>query len=198
MPKFKSREEYEEWKASLSGERESASGQPEPWKKPVLIQLIGWAFIVLSVFMIFGGISGLASAAMLNEMEFDITSLKEETYNMPELFHVFLFILKYSIEVSFLFILVAFFVLISGIFFLQLKGWARTALELFSWAAAAVFVAGVILWVSAWMDAPDAPSAAASMFGVMIGVIVLAFYASVPVTALIVLRRRSVKNFFTY
>jgi hypothetical protein len=198
MPKFKSREEYEEWKASLSRERESASDQSEPWKKPVLIRLIGWAFIVLSVFMISGGISGLASSALLNEIEFDITSLKEETYNMPELFHVFLFILKYSIELSFLFILIAFFVLISGIFFLQLKGWARTALEVFSWAAAAVVVAGVTLWVSAWMDAPDAPSAAASMFGAMIGVIVLAFYASVPVTALIVLRRRSVKDFFTY
>lgn len=197
MPKFKSREEYEEWKASRSGQRERASDEPEPWKKPVLIRLIGWAFIIFSIFMIFGGISGLTSATMLNAMEFDILSLREETYNMPALFHVFLFILKYSIEFSFLFIMVAFFILIAGISFLQLKRWARTALEVFSWAAAAVTVAGAILWVSAWMNAPDAPSAAASMFGAMIGVIVLTFYASVPVTALIVLRRRSVREFFT-
>ncbi|NIS75059.1 MAG: hypothetical protein GTO08_07225 [Deltaproteobacteria bacterium] len=115
---------------------------------------------------------------------------------MPVLFHVFLFTLKHSIELSFLFTLFGFFVLIAGIFFLQLKAWARTALEVFSWSAAAVVVCGAVLWVSAWVNTPDSSSASASLLGAMIGVIVLAVYASVPVTALIVLRRQSVREFF--
>ncbi len=196
MPKFRSREEYEQWKASQAVERKSASVLQEPWKKPVLVQLIGWAFIVLSVFMILGGLSGLSGSAFLVKMELDITAMEKGLTGMPVLFHVFLFTLKHSIELSFLFTLFGFFVLIAGIFFLQLKAWARTALEVFSWSAAAVVVCGAVLWVSAWVNTPDSSSASASLLGAMIGVIVLAVYASVPVTALIVLRRQSVREFF--
>ncbi|UCF87124.1 MAG: hypothetical protein JSV71_06505 [Nitrospiraceae bacterium] len=76
-----------------------------------------------------------------------------------------------------------------------MKPWARTVLEIFSWFALFFIISIGILWTDAWIGGHN-PSASFSMFGVTMGLVIMLLYAAVPVTALVLLRYRSVRAAF--
>jgi hypothetical protein len=198
MPKFKSREEYEQWKANRLEFKNGADIQPRPNKKPGLILAVGWGFIALSCLMILGGLSGLIWSIQLQQIEFNFGSMESisDLNEMPGIFKLFLFVLRHPMFFAFLLTCFAVLVLIAGIFFLMLKTWAKISLEVFSWIALALFAIIGILWVSFWFSGPESGGGFLSCFGSLVGIFVGGVYAAVPVTAIIVLRRPAVKEAF--
>lgn len=195
MPRFKSHEEYERWKAERLRHQSRTDLQSRFRKRPGLVLAIGWGFIVLAIFMILSGLSGLPSAAFMEEVVSNFSETDTGYKNFPALFKVFLFSMKHITILSLLFILIALFVLGAGVFFLKMKPWARTVLEVFSWVALVFIIGTGLLWAAAWMGGQDS-SAPFSMFGVTIGFVIMLLYAAVPVTALVLLRYKSVREAF--
>jgi hypothetical protein len=195
MPRLKSHEEYERWKAERFKRQSKTDLQSRFQKRPGLVLAIGWGFIVLAVFMILSGLSGLPSAAFMEEAVSNFSETYTGYGKIPALFKVFLFSIKHIRALSLLFILIAIFVLVTGIFFLKLKPWARTVLEAFSWVALVFIIGTGFLWADVWISGPDS-SASISMIGVTIGFIIMIIYAAVPVTALVLLRYKSVREAF--
>ncbi|TNF54838.1 hypothetical protein EP227_03660 [bacterium] len=195
MPRLKSHEDYERWKAERLKRQSRTDLESRFRKRPGLVLAIGWGFIVLAIFMILSGLSGLPSAAFMEEVVSDVPEADTGYRKFPALFKVFLFSIKHITALSLLCIFIALVVLVTGVFFLKMKSWARTVLEIFSWFALVFIVSIGILWADAWVGGHD-PSASFSMFGVTMGLVIMLFYAAVPVTALVLLRYRSVRAAF--
>ncbi len=78
----------------------------------------------------------------------------------------------------------------------MLKTWAKTSLEVFSWGTV-IFIAFLgLLWILTWASASGTSTASSTLFGTVIGLIVTAFYAAIPVTFIVLLRQRSIKDAF--
>ncbi|UCF87125.1 MAG: hypothetical protein JSV71_06510 [Nitrospiraceae bacterium] len=68
MPRLKSHEDYERWKAERLKRQSRTDLESRFRKRPGLVLAIGWGFIVLAIFMILSGLSGLPSAAFMEEV----------------------------------------------------------------------------------------------------------------------------------
>jgi hypothetical protein len=91
MPRFKSHEEYERWKAERLRHQSRTDLQSRFRKRPGLVLAIGWGFIVLAIFMILSGLSGLPSAVFMEEVVSNFSETGTGYKNFPALFKVFLF-----------------------------------------------------------------------------------------------------------
>jgi hypothetical protein len=195
LPKFKNRQEYEIWKASNSGEKEDNFLHKSPDSKPLLVTAIGWGFIVFAFLMILGSLSGLAQSAIFDDFftlfnNFD----KAETspQNMPLFFQIMMFSMRHMMVLAILLLCLAVSVLVASIFFLRLKRWARTFLEVFSWIALGLICIMGILFTSLWFGGP----AFFSMFGVLVSLFITLSFAAIPGAAVFALRNETVKNSF--
>lgn len=195
MPRLRSHEDYERWKVERLKRQSRTDLESRFRKRPGLVLAIGWGFIVLAIFMILSGLSGLPSAAFMEEVASDLPEADTGYRKLPALFKVFLFSMEHITELSLLCIFIALVVLVAGIFFLRMKPWARVVLEVFSWFALVLIIGIGFLWADVWMGGQD-PSATFSMFGVTMGLVIMLLYAAVPITALVLLRDRSVRAAF--
>jgi hypothetical protein len=198
MPEFKNREEYERWKETKAGTNNEGKTGNLPAKKTSLVLFVGLGFILVSCIMIVSGLSGLTMSIYMHDFIGQVQeSMLQDADAMPEdlpaLFSLLFFIFRHSLFFSSLFLLISVFVLISGIFLLKRKQWARTGLEVFSWTAIVVISLFTLLWVFMWAGEPDA---AAGFFGAGIGIMVMLFYAAVPIAGLILLRHGSIRKEF--
>ncbi|OGW38285.1 MAG: hypothetical protein A2Y97_04690 [Nitrospirae bacterium RBG_13_39_12] len=168
-------------------------------KKPILLILIGWGFIVFAVLMILGGLSGLIQSSLIQKFfnQANFNNMEPMPDKMPVLFRIMLFMMMHMMFFSSLLVVIAAFVLITGIFFLRLKSWARTSLEIFSWAAMVIACIKGILFMSFWISAPQQDSPAfVSFSGVFVGLFITLAIAAIPGTAAVALRLKKVKELF--
>jgi hypothetical protein len=198
MPKFKNREEYERWKETKAGTNNERETGNLPGKGTGLVLFVGLGFIFVSCIMIVSGLSGLTMSIYMHDflgqfqesMMQDVDAMPED---LPLLFSVLFLIFRHSLFFSCLFLLISVFVLVSGIFFLKRKPWARTGLEVFSWTSIALITWFTLLWVFMWAGESDS---ATGFFGAGIGIIVMLFYAAVPIAGLFLLRHGSIRKEF--
>jgi amino acid transporter len=195
MPRFGSREEYENWKAGRLNHRKGSDLRDSYLKRPFLVLAIGWVFIVISCLVVLGGISMALQAAFIQQSGLDPGEMGQIPRDMPVLFELLLFVMKNVMVLSIILTGIGIFALISGFYFLKQRRWARTVLEIISWISA-VFITSVgLLWIGFWISGPDSP-AHFSMFGITIGIFIMLVYTAVPVTAIVLLRHNSVKGAF--
>jgi hypothetical protein len=168
-------------------------------KKPILIIMIGWGFIVFAILMILCGISGLIQSSLIQNFfnQAELTNMEPMPDDIPILFRIMLFMIRHMMFFSFLLIVIAVFVLLASIFFLKLKRWARTSLEVFSWAAMVLVCINGILFMSVWISVPQHDSPAFfSVIGVLMGLFITLAIAAIPGTAAVALRLKKVKEVF--
>jgi hypothetical protein len=200
MQKFTNNKEYQMWKANRSDSGGRSVLQTSTNKKPVLVIMIGWGFIVFAILMILDGIFGLIQSSLIQKFfdrpDFDFSNMEPMADNIPVLFSLMLFVIKHIMFFSFLLIAIAVFVLIASIFFLRLKSWARTSLEIFSWFATVVVCIKGILFMSFWISTPQGSTAFLGLFGVLAGLFIMVAIAAIPATAALTLRNKKVKEVF--
>lgn len=89
-------------------------------KRPTCVSVIGWVWIILGVLMCFSAAMAILSSIVIGDM----------AHNDPDT----PFIFKIFPLVAVVQIIVAVIGLVSGINFLKLKAWARSILEILTWA----------------------------------------------------------------
>ena len=164
-------------------------------EKPVIILLIGWGFIVFAVLMLLVGLGGLIQSAIIEQViadQIDFTGMDSPSKDIPLLFQLILFSIRHMMVLSCMVIGIALSVIVVGFFFLKLKNWARITLEVFSWLLLVIVCIKGILFMSVWTGGP----AAFNLFGMLVGLFITVSFAAIPVTAVVVLRLRQVKENF--
>lgn len=166
-------------------------------KRPPLVTVIGWIFIIFSILMILGGVMGLTVYSfMLKAGGGNIPPVSED---MPALFKVISIVFQNFGLLVFLQIIFAVFMLIAGIQFLRLQAWAKTALEAISWLGLAFTIGFGILWVDMVSSLPvkegtTVPRDMIDVFGAAAGITIMIVWA-VPIIVIIrLLRGKTVKE----
>ena len=97
----------------------------------------------------------------------------------------------------------AVFIIIASIYFLKLHAWARTALEVVSWLGLTYIVGFGIFWLTAWISAsvsmsggkaPSSESLVFGIFGAVMGVVVIAVYATPLIVIIKFLRGKTIRE----
>jgi hypothetical protein len=195
MPKFSNREEYEQWKAERNVMRDDAIMHGVSAKRPGMVLALGIGFIVFASILFLNGLGGLVRAMIIQEIDFD--NMETMMTEMPAFFGVLLYVLQNLMVLSLLLTIIAVMVLVSAIYLLKLKVWAKQALEVFSWAVLAFIFIGGFLWVDVWSETSGSSEASFSLFGAGVGIIAALINAAIPITALILLRHRTVREAFS-
>lgn len=194
MTRFGSREEYEKWKAAGTGHPERAGSMRGPQRKPGLILAIGAGFILLACFMMLIGLWGAVASLQVQSMGFPFGEIEQEPDEIPFLFEVMLFCFTHMMTIALAVMVISIFVLSAGIFFLRLKAWAKTALEIFSWISLVFIVIAGFLVIGTWLRGPT--PVFFGIFGVAVWLFFTLVYAAVPVTALVLMRSGTIKDTF--
>lgn len=138
-------------------------------KRPTCVTVIGWAWIVIGILMCLSSVMALfASSMILSQIS---TESPDAAKNVPAFLRFFplLAVLQFG---------VAIFGIISGVNFLKLKAWSRTALEILTWLILIFVVGFMIFWVASWSFGTASSHAPIgfSIMGAVMGIIVSATY----------------------
>lgn len=169
-------------------------------KKPAAVSAVGWIYIAVSGLMILSALMSLVMFAVMRKVtggEFPPMG-----QGMPEGFKFATFMFKHYGLIAFVQLLVAGFGLYSGIEFLRLRAWARTALEVLTWLGLAYIVGFGIFWIVSWMGATSAfppaeaggPTAAFGIFGAVMGLVVSLVFAAPAIIIIVFLRKPEVRR----
>ncbi len=104
-------------------------------KRPVSVTVIGWLVVASGIWMLLGGL-GSAMQSLVWSTPFDPLPRK-----MLERFPVYAFIFRHYFAITILQCLISILEIISGIYFLRLRPWARNLIEWICW----VMIVGVLL-----------------------------------------------------
>jgi O-antigen ligase len=111
-------------------------------KRPTCVTVIGWAWIVVAILMCLSAVMALfASSMMLSQIS---SEQPDAAKNIPTFFRFFPLLAVMQL-------CVAIFGIISGINFLKLKAWSRTALEILTWLTLLFVIGFMIFWVASWL-----------------------------------------------
>lgn len=120
--------------------------------RPTSVTVISWVWIVMGILMTLGGAMGFFSFAMMQEMSggnpFPPDQLPPD---FPAEFRPMMLIFRNFQFVAAFQVVVAIFAIVSGIYFLKLRQWARTALEVLTWLALTYIVVFGSYWVYMWV-----------------------------------------------
>ena len=170
-------------------------------KRPIAVSILGGIFIGLGILAFLVGMMGVntfVSTKQLDKIDFSKFGIE-----LPDSFKPFLFISQNYDLFTVLQIIIATFVVIAGIYFLQLQAWTRTALEVVCWIGVAIVLVYSLLWGIAWLDitsqvpqGSDQPSVVFSVFGVFIIIMSMAMYFIPLIVIIFVLRKKSLREAF--
>lgn len=163
---------------------------PPELEKPASVKVIGWLFIVVAGLMILSGAMGYIAYISMKKMGGDIPPV---TPDMPGSFQRMAAVFQHIGLLIAVQVALGVVVIFAGIYFLKLRPWARTALEVFSWLGL-VYVIGfgifaLVSWVgmSSKMLIESSAQGAPPMFdimGIIIGVVAIGAWA-VPIIVII-------------
>ena len=161
--------------------------------RPAAVTVIGWCAVVLGVLTILSGVMGLFVAGVL-------PALEEVPVDISIAFPPWLF--EHWTDLSIAQIVLAVVVVIAGVGFLQLRPWARTAIEVLTWLSGLATLAFCWFWVqlarSLAAQLPDDPSFpfSAGLF-ITVGVVVVAVCIVPLVVTIRVLRAPAIRAAMT-
>ena len=169
--------------------------------RPTSMTVIGWLFIVGSVFAALAAVAALLAFNMAQQ-QMRATEMPEPPPDAPLVFHLMAAIMPFFGLLALVQLAIAAFVLYAASQFLKRRAWARTALESVTWLAILGMVGTMLLWGYTWVSMasripaqPGAPSPTSfTLFGVIVGVLAYAIYL-VPLAVIVgFLRGRTIKS----
>jgi hypothetical protein len=169
-------------------------------KRPTAITIIGWIFIVTAILMIFSSVIAFIAFSYMKQIAEEMPPIAEELPNQFRIIRIFFqhFGILALLQVAF-----AIFVLMASLYFLQLRRWARTALEIVAWLGLVYVVGFGIFWVASWINitssfpVPEVSSGPPPMFniiGATMGCVVTVVWAAPLIIIIIFLRGKSIKD----
>jgi uncharacterized protein YneF (UPF0154 family) len=169
-------------------------------KRPTAITVIGWIFIVTAILMIFSGGIAFIAFSYMKQIAEEMPPIAQE---LPNQFRVMRIIFQNFGILALLQVAFAVFVLMASLYFLQLRRWARSALEIVAWLGLVYVVGFGIFWVASWINitssfpASQVPSGLSPMFniiGAIMGGVVTVIWAVPLVIIIIFLRGKTIKD----
>ncbi len=164
--------------------------------KPLSVSVIGWIFATLGFFMTIGAV-----AFYLFNSKFDIIFEDAIFDSDINVFDFFVNIYKYYEIFSLVQFLLGGFMLISGIYFLKLKSWARTAIDALSKFFLAMLLIFTVYWGYLWLDFEGFPESNSvvdwsmmKVVAIFIGVFSLAVYGGLLYIIIMILRSKKVRS----
>ena len=156
--------------------------------RPTGLTITAWLWIVMGVLMLFSGLMGAIAYFTIGHMG----PLPEAPPDAPAVFGVMTSLFEYFGLLVLAQAAVAIVAVSAGIALLQLRAWARMAIEVLSWLAFAYFVGFGVLWLVMWLAMTgDMPHGGEHMgagmiqvLGAAMGVVVTALFA-VPLAIMI-------------
>lgn len=139
-----------------------------PQTRPAAVALIAWSWILTGALLAIGAVAVLLGAGAISPQ--DTAALPPELANMAGA-------LQESRGASLFQLIVGAVALYAGVQFLNLRAWARTALEILSWLSLLYLAIASVGWSSLWsaMSAQMAQSAMVDVSGLhTIGLVVAA------------------------
>jgi len=175
--------------------------EPRTKKRPTSVTVIAWIFIGLAALMILSGAMALAMFTFIKYSSggafapppsdelgpFGLAALLMEHFDLLALFQIN----------------IAVFIIISSIYFLKLRSWARTALEVVSWLGLTYVVGFSLFWIASWIfmssSGPRGQGASAEplifgIFGAIMGIVVMAVYAAPLIAIIWFLRGKTIRE----
>jgi len=154
----------------IHGKRETPNNVSDIYqeKRPTCVTVIGWAWIIQGALMCLSAVMALfASTMMISQIS---ATSPDANQNMPAFFRFFPLLAIVQIGV-------AVFGIVSGVNFLKLKPWSRTALEILTWLVLVFVVVFMLFWVGSWlsMTSSHAPIGF-SIMGAVMGIVILGVF----------------------
>ena len=154
-------------------------------KRPTCVSVIGWVWTILGGLMLLSSFMALISWNMVGQAA---SSDPEFQNNMPT-------IMKFFPHIASVQMIVAIIGLISGINFLRLKAWSRSALEVITWILLLAIISFGGFWQFGWVSSSMGHGPAGfDIIGVVMGVIIFAIYIVPLAIMLKYLRGEKVKG----
>lgn len=116
-------------------------------KRPSLIGVIGWCFIILAIVTILSCVISIYNMVRIDQI---VKSSPEIVNDIPNSFQLLISFLPQISAFLILQTTFAVFLLIVSIYFLKLHTWARTVLEVICWLAIISSLLFTIIWIIAW------------------------------------------------
>jgi hypothetical protein len=172
------------------------------FKRPTSITVISWVWIGIGILMVFGGFMGFISYAVMQVM----SEGQPFPPDLPPEFQaefkpMMLLFRNFHILAGAQFI-IAIIAILSGIYFLKLRSWARTTLEGLTWLSLLYIIAFGIYWVYIWIsitgnipqDEMGRGMEYFKYFGAVMGAVINLMFAAPLVIMIVTLRGKTIKS----
>jgi hypothetical protein len=169
-------------------------------KRPTAITVIGWIFLVSSILMILSGGLGFIAFSFMKQLGEEMPPIYDE---LPNQYQILRIIFQNFGIAALLQVALAIFVLMASIHFLQLRKWARYALEIITWLGLFYVVAFGIFWLVSWItitssipvsEAPFGPPPMFNIIGAIMGCVVTVGWVVPLIIIIIFLRGKTIKD----
>ena len=181
------------------------SEAPRP-VRPVAVTILGWFFIVFSVFTLISSAFALVSMQLMRSMSPE-GEFPPKGAPFPPGFGAFSWMFDHYLALVLLQAAAAVFSLYAAVRFLKLRSWSRTYFEAVNWLGLATIVFfGVFFaafWVAMTSTVPDAPSqgepppALFGVFGAVMSLFITLFNGVFPALLIWFLRSRFIRPAFS-
>ncbi len=115
-------------------------------KRPTAVSVIAWTWIVTGGFAAVTGVMSLLMFVAMPPLPSQLPPVPE----MPQGFGFMMGMFRYFVWLVLAQLALATVAIVAGIQFLQLRPWARAALEMLSWVSLIYVVGFGLFWISTW------------------------------------------------
>lgn len=166
-------------------------------ERPFSISVIGWVFAIIGGQLMIGALAFFILNTRI-EVLFEDAVFKENAFFLD----IFVGIYNNYILVSSIQFILGSYMLVSGIYFLKLKSWARTAVEAICWVLFVFLVVFAVYWVFMWIDfsgnvleSTKIDLSLLKLVGIFIGVFSLAVYGGLLYVIIRLTRSSRIRSF---
>ena len=165
--------------------------------RPFSISVIGWVFAIIGGQLMIGALGFFIINTRMDVL-FENTVFKENAFFLD----IFVGIYKNYILVSSIQFLLGLYLLISGIYFLKLRAWARSAVEAICWVMLFFLIVFAVYWVFMWIDfsgnvleSTKIDLSLLKLAGIFIGIFSLAVYGGLLYVIIRLTRSTRIRSF---
>ena len=115
-------------------------------KRPGGVAAVAWVWIVSGVLIILSGLMGIGALAQISEL-----TPPHQRPALPPLLAAMSGLSHYLILVTLVQMAVAAVAVVAGVYYLRLRAWARSILELLTWMSLVLTLSLGFLWMPMWM-----------------------------------------------
>ncbi len=153
-------------------------------KRPICVTVIGWVWIIISGMMIFPAIMALLTLFVMGDMAQPDHQICEDIPAIAKFFPLLIIGQGGLSTLTF----------ISGVYFLKLRAWARSVLEVLTWTLLIFVIGNGIIWVASWYSSTSGASLGFTILGIIMGITVSAIVGTLLGILLKFLRSQEVRD----